>query len=464
MLTAGFRNRLETALWSPRPAQAPPWKRRLLRFSRTLAVLFRDNAQGQLTLRAMGLVYTTLLSLVPLLALSFSVLKAFGVHNQIQPFLQGVLAPLGENSEEITSRIILFIQNMNVGVLGSMGLGLLLFTAVSLVQKVEEAFNYIWHVSRARTFGERFSRYLSLLLVGPILVFSALGITASVMNAGIVRNILDIEPFGEIFIGLSRLMPYVLVIVAFTFAYYFIPNTRVRPTAALLGGLVAGIGWQTAGWAFAEFAASSGQYRAIYSSFAILILFMIWLYLSWRILLFGASVAFYCQHPEYVLAGGGEPQLSNRMREGLALGIMELVSERFLAGQPPLAAEELARQMRVPADAIAPVLEALEGRRFIVQAGGSGAYLPTRDLDGIALAELVEAVRSAGEDGNLSPDSLPLPPRVEELLRRLDQALESTLAGMSAADLAAPPDRRKEDDHGIENPRPPDRRSPGAPA
>jgi len=145
-------------------------------------ILVRDLVDGQLTLRAMSLVYTTLLSIVPLLALSFSVLKAFGVHNQIQPMLLRFLEPLGENGAEIAHNIIEFIQRMNVGVLGAVGLVLLLYTAISLMQKIEESLNYIWHVHRPRPLADRFSRYLSVLLVGPILVFSALGITATVMR------------------------------------------------------------------------------------------------------------------------------------------------------------------------------------------------------------------------------------------------------------------------------------------
>jgi membrane protein len=164
---------VEEAIWRNRPGATSAWETRALHLVRLAIVLVRDLAQGQLTLRAMSLVYTTLLSIVPLLALSFSVLKAFGVHNQAEPMLRKFLAPLGEKGEEVSHQIIGFIQNMNVGVLGSVGLALLLYTSVSLIQKIEESFNHIWHISHARNLGERFSRYLSVLLVGPILLFLA---------------------------------------------------------------------------------------------------------------------------------------------------------------------------------------------------------------------------------------------------------------------------------------------------
>lgn len=436
MIATDFLNRLNQALWASSAKTEPGWKSVALQGLRGLAVLYRDIAHGQLTLRAMGLVYTTLLSLVPLLALSFSVLKAFGVHNQIQPILQQFLTPLGQNSQEITSRIIMFIENMNVGVLGSMGLTLLIYTAVSLVQKVEESFNFIWHISRPRSFGERFSRYLTLLLVGPILVFAALGITATVMNADIVRRILSTEPFGQLFFGLSRVMPYLLVIVAFSFAYYFIPNTQVRPIAAVLGGLVAGIAWQTAGWGFAEFVVESGRYRAIYSGFAILILFLIWLYLSWLILLLGASVAFYCQHPEYLLARSGEPRLSNRMRERLALAVMSCVARNFLAGDKPFSIDDLAHHLHVPIHAIQTILMALEQARLIARIDARAAYLPARSLSSISIGELIRIVRSSDEESYLAPDDLPLPLPIDQILRRLDEAINKAVANMSLEDVA----------------------------
>ncbi|MDO8925465.1 MAG: YihY/virulence factor BrkB family protein [Sideroxyarcus sp.] len=436
-IAANLLSRLESIVWSGQNTEQPTWQRRSLRAVRTVLVLARDLAFGQLTLRAMGLVYTTLLSIVPLLALSFSVLKAFGVYNQIQPMLLRFLAPLGENGEEVARRIVQFIEHMNVGVLGVLGLALLVYTAISLMQKIEESLNYIWHIPRPRHFGERFSRYLSVLMVGPILVFSALGITATVMNIETVRDLLAIDALGQTAAAVSRLMPYLLVITAFTFVYLFVPNTRVRFGPALIGGAVGGIAWQTAGWGFAIFVASSNQYAAIYSGLAILILFMIWLYLSWLILLFGASVAFYAQHPEYLFAKGGEPRLSNRMRERLALSVMSLVAGRFLAGERMPSLAEFTRLLGVPMHALHVVLDALESRELVVQSSDDPpTYLPTRDPSLISVAQVLETVRAAGEERFLSPEGLPAPPAVDAVLELMRQAVESSVGEMTLRELA----------------------------
>ncbi|MCZ7564903.1 MAG: YihY/virulence factor BrkB family protein [Burkholderiales bacterium] len=432
-----LRRTFDEAVWGSRLAALPGRRAWLVRLVRFVLVLARDLAGGQLTLRAMSLVYTTLLSLVPLLALSFSVLKAFGVYNQLQPMLLTFLEPLGEKGVEITRRVIQFIENINVGVLGSVGLALLLYTAVSLVQKIEESFNFIWHVDRARGIGERFSRYLSALLVGPILIFSAIGITALVTSASAVQSLLSYALFEWLAAQAARYMPYALVIGAFTFVYVFIPNTRVRLGPALLGGLVGGILWQSAGWGFALFAASSTNYAAIYSSLAILVLFMLWLYLSWLILLFGAAVAFYAQHPEYLVAEAGEPRLSNRMRERLALVAMSLIARRHLEGGAPWTVAALAQTLRVPMRAVEIVLAALQGAGILARtADEPPGYLPVRELDQVGVKPLLDAVRAAGEDRFLGAGHLPVPEPVEQLIARLDQATDGALRDLTVRDLA----------------------------
>jgi len=434
---SGVARLIERVVWDLSDQSLPPWKRRGLRVVRTVLTLGRDLSRGQLTLRAMSLVYTTLLSIVPLLALSFSVLKAFGVSNQIRPMLLNFLAPLGAKGEEVASRIVEFIEKMNVGVLGAVGLALLLYTSISLMQKIEESLNYIWHVPRQRSIGERFSRYLSVLMVGPILVFSALGITATMMNLEMVRDVLALDALGQAVQAISRMMPYALVIAAFTFVYAFIPNTQVRFGPALFGGIVGGAAWQTAGWAFAVFVASSSNYAAIYSGFAILVLFMIWLYLSWLILLFGASVAFYVQHPEYLYASGGEPRLSNRMRERLALSATSLIASRFLAGQRMPSLAEFTQRLGVPMHTLQRVLDALERAELIVQSADEPpAYLPVRDPSLISVTQVMNTVRAAGEDRFFSPAGLPVPQPVEDALDRMQHAVQASVEGMTLRELA----------------------------
>jgi membrane protein len=377
------------------------------------------------------------------------VLKAFGVHYQIEPLLANLLAPLGPDGAEITHRVIDFIQRANVGVLGAVGLALLLYTVVSLMQKVEESFNAIWHITQLRSLGDRFSRYLSVLLVGPILVFAALGITAMALNSEVMQWLLAFETMGGILAAIGAVVPYVLVIAAFTFLYQFVPNTRVRFRPALAAGIVGGALWQTAGWAFAAFVATSAQYAAIYSSFAILILFLIWLYVSWLVLLFGADVAFYLQHPEYLYAMQGEPRLSNRMRERLALAVMHLVGAQFVRGQRPWTLYHLTRRLAVPMHAVEAVVRALIDGALLKETNDNPpGYLPARDLAEMSVASVLETVRTAGEEGFLTLEALPLAPALEDFAARVEGAVAEAVSGVSvralvdAAGQWTPPETR----------------------
>ena len=431
------------AIWGGQLGAMPAGKARMIGLARLLLTLMRDLAYGQLTLRATGLVYTTLLSLVPLLALSFSVLKAFGVYSQIDPILLNFLAPLGEKSTEASKWVIKFIENLNVKVLGSIGLALLVYTVISLMQKIEESVNFIWHVAQLRSFARRFSGYLSVLLAGPVLVFSVISLSSTVMAAAPLQSFLAIETVGSVVRVAGRAISICFVIGVFVFAYRFAPNARVSLNASLTGGIAAGLLWQGASWAFTAFARLSTQFAAIYSSFAIFLLFLIWLYLNWLILLLGASIAFYVQHPEYLTPQQGEPPLSNRMRERIALMLMYLVAKRYQEGGPACTLTSLAQRLGVPGHALQSVLVALERDGLLVRTGAEPPdYLPSRDIGSIALADLLQSVRAAGEVDFLRPEAVPVSAGLEAILAETNSTLENRLRGLTLRDLltqASPP-------------------------
>jgi membrane protein len=287
--------RIERTIWNPSLEGLPFWKASGLRLARFLLVARARCAIGRAhAARAMSLVYTTLLSLAPLLALSFSVLKAFGVHNQIEPMLNRFLAPLGDKRDEVTHRIIGFIENLNVGVLGAVGLVLLLYTVVSLIQKIESSFNHIWHVRQPRSIGARFSNYLSVLLIGPILVFSAMAVTAGIATNSLWLHVLSVQPVSELAAWMGRCTPYLLVIGAFTFILHLRAEyaRALRPGVDTAASSAVCCGNRPACCSPSSWPPPRRTRRSI-RSFAILVLFMIWLYLNWLILLIGASVAFY---------------------------------------------------------------------------------------------------------------------------------------------------------------------------
>lgn len=442
-LLTQLNKRSHDFLWGADLAAASMPRRRLVLALRIVYAIGRDLSDGQLTLRAMSLVYTTLLSLVPLLALSFSVLKGFGVHNQVRPTLLTLLEPLGEKGVEITNQVIGFVDKIEVRVLGALGLGLLIYTVITLLQKVELAFNYAWRAKRVRPLAQRFSQYLSVLMVGPLLIFSAVGITAAFFGSGSMQALIAVEPLGALVKFVARLLPFMFVIAAFTFIYVVMPNTRVRVGSALVGATVAGVLWQTLGWGFAVFIAGSANYTAIYAGFAIVIFSMIWLYLNWLIVLIGASIACYHQYPALLVTSQREFQLSNRVKEKIALLIAAFIGRNFYTKAPAWSLETLAVRIGVPVLSIETVLAALQEAGYIVEtADDPPNYIPARAFETITAKELLDTIRVAEEIPGLNTENLPHEAEVDALLAHLDAAAESSLHGHSLRELAmghAPP-------------------------
>jgi membrane protein len=435
--SASVLERVESFVWGGPQQARPSWQEHLSQFLRLIWAVGRDVAEGQITLRAMSLVYTTLLSLVPLLAISFSILKGFGVHNQIEPFLLNAMEPLGERKEEIVERIVGFVDNVQVGVLGSVGFLLLFYTVISLMQKIELAFNDVWQISSRRTFAERFKDYLSVIIVGPVLVFASLGISATVMSDPMMGRLAEIQPLGTIIEFVGRLVPIAMVTVAFSLIYMFVPHTRVRVGPAFTGGLVAGVLWNVLGWVFAGFVAQASRYTAIYSGFATPILFMIWLYVGWLILLLGATIAFYRQHPEYLSGRQLSGHLSHADRERLALQAVRLIGERYYGnGQPP-DAETLAQALRVPANAVELILAPLEVRGLVASTDANPpGFLPGNPWERASVNDVLEATLQAGRDGQFRGRVGAVGDGVDALLAQRDRLVEEALGEVTLKSLA----------------------------
>lgn len=435
-----IQEKLENNIWGVSLEPLPAWKSIPLRIVRLIHIMLIDFMDGQLNLRAMSLVFTTILSIVPLMAVTFSVMKAFGVHNQMEPALLGYLAPLGVQGQEIAENIMGFVDNIKVGALGGIGLAMLFYIIVRLIQKIEFAFNYTWKVKHTGSLARRFSNYLSVIMVGPVLVFVALGVTGTVMNSSIAQTILSVEPFGTLLSFATKLVPYLLIIAAFTFIYLFIPNTKVRFIPALTGGISAGILWQTVGFVFATVVSASmaTKYTAIYSGFAFLFVFMIWLWWSWLILLVGSSVAFYRQHPEYLHIDSHDFDLSNKQKEEVALQIMIMIGQKFYANSAPVSVEKLLESLHLPKQCIEQQLDLLESNGLLVKVESDDdevAYTPARPLEELSLKSVVDTVREPGPNSRFKFSLNTNSPIIESLFGKIDSSLDEILGAKTVKDM-----------------------------
>jgi membrane protein len=427
-------------LWRDDRGGLSRWPARGLHVLRLIYAVARDVTEGYLTLHASGLVYASLLSFVPLLAFSFSVLKGLGVHNQLQPMLANALAPLGAEANEITGQVLGFVDNIQVGVLGAIGLGVLVYTAIVVVQRIERAFNEIWHVITDRTLFRKFTDYISVILVGPLLMFSALGLAASLQSSAVVQKLAEIAVLGTLIEWGGRMVPGVLVILALTFAYAFVPNIRVRIVPALVGAVIAGFLWAMAGSLFAIFVAGSSSYQAIYSAFATVIVFIYWMYLNWLIVLVGADIAFYLQHPEYVASGpAAVPRLTAcQERERLALGVMATVGRAFYAGNAPPTLDDLRVAARIPTATIEEVLSDLEQAGLVrTTTDAPASYVPSVPLETTPLKLVYDAVRRPAIAHDLRWFGAEQAIRTTQQM--VDQAVDNALRTKTIKDLVSMP-------------------------
>jgi membrane protein len=398
-------------------------------------MVVRDFVQNLVKLQAMALAFETLLSLAPLLAVVFSLLKAFGVHNRMEPALAEALAPLGEKGQEITDHLIGFVDKMSASALGSVGLVTLFITVLSLMSTIEDSFNHIWRVKSPRKLARRFSDYLSAIVVGPVLVFAAVTITATLQNNAIVHALASLQAFGAVILFLLRLIPYITLWGAFTFVYIFIPNTRVRLSSALVGGLVAALLWQTVGWGFAVFVTSSTRYYVIYSSFAILLLFLLWLHVGWMIVLLGAQVAYAHQHIHFYQREHDLLAQSTSGREKLALQLLVLIGRNFYQGLDPINVLELSNRMRLPAGVIKELLQMLTQTRVLISLADEESFVLGRDPQSISIKEILDSVRNGGKKANSLSDGNQEESQVNELLLKVDQSVSKALEGQNLRTL-----------------------------
>ncbi|HTJ19406.1 MAG TPA: YihY/virulence factor BrkB family protein [Steroidobacteraceae bacterium] len=408
----------------------PLWK--LTRILRYPYALIRDILRGDLTLRGMSLVYTTLLSVVPLIAVMFSVLKGLGYHRELEPVLYTFLEPLGERGYQLTSQIMTFVDNVRGDVLGAVGVIFLLYTTLSMIQKVEEAFNFVWRVAQPRSLMRRVSEYLSVMVIGPAVIVAAFGLIASFAHSSGAQAVAKYEPVGTVLAVFGRLTPYVLVTGVFTFLYGFMPNTKVRFRAALIGGVFAGVVWAATGMIFTSFVITSTRNIVIYASFAIVIVALIWLHVSWLILLLGAQLSFYVQNPQYLRPGPGEIQLNASLRERVALSIMYLIVSDYRSADHRWNTNRLAEHLELPGAGINPILNALERAKLLLAAEDE-TWVPGRDPQAIELIEVLEAVRHDAAGPRLA--------RIRDIApavaaaRAAEEAMRKSLKGRTLNDL-----------------------------
>ena len=416
-------NLIENWLWRDLDPGLPRWHVHLIRGLQIAWAVLRDIAEGHVSLRAMSLVYYTVIAIVPLLALTFAVLKGLGVHNAMEPALLGLLQPfLGEYANQITSNVVSFVDNVRVDVLSVVSLGVLLYTVLTMMQQIELTFNYIWSITQPRTLANRISEYLFAVLVSPLLILISVGIASWVSSTFFVSFLAQLTFGAWLLHAIAVIMPALFMSLAFALAFIFVPNTRVRFSSAFLGGVVTMIAWKTMAWIFQNFITVNSANAIIYAAFFALILLMLFIYLGWLMLLIGSSVAFYHQYPSKTRTGRKPLLLSLEMQEEISLSVAYLIVKRFILKQNPWSLDELQSYTQLTASVLETALQALTDVGFIrVTDEQPRRYLPQYSIEDSSVGELRQRLRRRS--------NLPLNQRVltreqvqiHQLLTRVDE-------------------------------------------
>lgn len=303
--------------------------------------LWRAYNEERLTENAQAMVYVTLLAIVPLLAVAFALLSGFGVKGVIEPWLSDIFSPMGEAGQQVVAHLIRFVSQANTGSLGLIGVIFLLVSVMNLAQKMEDILNQIWHITEARSLTSRITGYISALLLIPITIGALTSVVLNMESAAWLQRWLNIPALGAMIQLVIKLVPLVSVYLLIAACYVWIPNHTVRWSAALVGSAFFLALWYPVSWLFSISIASSSNYSVIYSSFASVVILLLWLYFLWLLFFMGAKVASLIQMPAE-LAPTRYHQWYADEQLALGIGIIHYLDKAFLAGNPAPTIQTLA--------------------------------------------------------------------------------------------------------------------------
>ena len=432
------RSFLTREVWSAELGGLPTFRALAYKTSRVLYLAGRGFLRDNCLFRASGLTYITVLSLVPLLAFSFSVAKGLGAYERlrtqtIEPFLDetigvastaGVEAGAGGGTElrSAIDRVLQFVEQTNLSSLGAVGLLILVYTVVKLLGSIEQSLNQIWGVVKSRSLTRKFADYLSIVVLVPLFMGAAASANTAARSSAVVEFLEQRLHLGSLIDFYLKISSLIAMVLGFTLVYLFMPNTRTRLRSCLIGGVVGGSLWYLVQMVHVKLQVGMASYNALYSSFAAFPIFMVWVYASWVTVLLGAEFA-YAHHSEPAYRQIAlSRHYDQSFREVLALRVLGRVAASFLAGEPAPTAWQVADDLGVPEHTVGEVVSKLRERNVLAGTDDESdpRLLPARDLSTLRLKDAIDALK--GSDGQ--PD-FPPETNVDRALDEVYTAWES---------------------------------------
>lgn len=317
----------------------------------------------------------TALSIVPLLAVIFSISKGFGFYNT--EYIKKILLEIIAGKEVIVEHLINYIERTDLTTLGAVGLVLLLITVISLINNIEKSLNVIWEADFARKLSRKLTDYLSVILICPFLVIIAFSFTATLKSSALAQQILSLYMLSSVYWFLLKISPFLFMVLAIFFVYKLLPNTRISTKSSLVGAFIASLLWQLLQSIFISYQIGVSKYNAIYGSFSQVPLFLIWLFLSWLVILLGAEIGFCTENYKSLKESDRLGNFNIETKEKMAFAIMLLLIKDFNTPKSFLNINDISRKLQAPVKSVNQVITALRDLGFAarVSRGDSEGYI-----------------------------------------------------------------------------------------
>lgn len=398
---------------------------------RVILIAIRGFTEDKLQLKASGLTFYTLLSVVPALAMAFGIAKGFGLEKVLEEQIRQSFEGQKEVLEWSISFANSYLKTTKGGLIAGIGLLILFWTIFKLLMNIEESFNDIWRVSGQRNYTRRFTDYLALMLIAPILMIVSSSLTVYISQ--FIRNAteaIDLLHYISSYIYYSlRIIPYIIIWMLLTLIYRILPNTKVKFVPALVAGIFAGTIYQLTQWLYIYFQVGVSRYNAIYGSFAALPLFLIWLQLSWLIILIGAKISYAVQNSEKYEYGSDMSRLSHSFKRLLALFVSQLLIKNLQEGMKPLNVEQIANKLDTPEHLIRATLSELIKSNLIIEAKdlsnpNEPVFQPTQDINIMTVRFIIDKLDHTGTDDILMAETPELT-KLKKAMKHFNKTIEN---------------------------------------
>ena len=431
---------LNTDIWRLQARKLSPRRSFWIRQLRICLLAIRRFNLDKCNLRASALTFYSLLSVVPVVAMAFAIAKGFGVEKILA---QQLMAKM-EGHEEVAQRIIDFAQsllaNTKGGAIAGVGIVVLFWTIIKVLGNIESSFNDIWGVKIARTLGRKLADYLSIMLICPVLIILAGSVTILLTTriASMLERLSFLGFLANVLLALLKLVPYGVIWLVFTFIYVFMPNTKVELKSALWGGILAGTVYQLVQLVYIKFQIGVSSYGAIYGSFAALPLFLVWLQLSWVIVLLGAEASFAHQNVATYEFEQDCLTVTPAFKRTTALAVMALCVKNFAQAKKPLPDRDIAEKLEAPIRLVRLVISDLKEAGLLSEVcldrPNDLAYQPACDIQHLTIAEVNERLDSQGL-GTVPIAESPEVEKLQEALKQFREMNEQSPANLKLQDL-----------------------------